>query len=1106
MKLKLIYGRSGTGKSTYLYEDIKAKLNNTTKNNHKIFIVVPEQCNLSAERKLFEITGKKSLINVEVLTLSRMAYRILSEVGGLKKQVSKIGKYMLIYSILSKEKSKLNFLGKSEKNVDIVDRMFTEFKKHQIDVSFLQNLDVKDKYTELKLQDILKLYEKYEEKLKDEFIDENDILDLLVEKIDKTDMLRDSDIYIDEFLGFTKQEYKVFEKLSKLSNEITVAISTDNLEKDTNKENDIFYFNKKYANKLIEIFSKYSDNIELICLDKNLRSKNEELKFLEKNFSNLKIKYDKETKNIHMFLANNPYSEVEYIAKEIHKKVKKCGYRYKDIGIISENMEQYSEDIKAVFQKYEIPVFIDEKKELNQNILIKFIIAMLDIFSKNWSYEAVFNYLKIGLLPVELEKIYKLENYCLKWGIKGSKWNKEFIYEPVNDNQEELEKLRKVIVEPLNKFKEDVSKERNAKEITKGLYNFLINNQINVILNEKIEKYNNYEISDEYNTSFQLLIQVFDEICLLFSDEKMGFEKYKNILQIGINACELGKIPATQDQVVFGDTERTRSHKLKVVFIVGANDGTFPKVNKVEGYLNDSDRAYLKAEGVELAKDSIDSLYEEQFNIYRTLTTPENEIYITYASSDKEGKAIRPSMLIKKIKRCFKNITEESDIISKKYEITNKVASFEETLEVYKDFLNGKDLDKEWEDSLRYFYQKNNANFKRAISGMKFSSKAQVLTKHNIQSLYGGTLFTSVSRLENYRKCPFSFHLTYGLKLKEKEELRLNFTDTGSFMHEVIDEFFKELDERKILIKEVTNSQIKMITDEIIDQLLKTSRYYTFSSTAKFKVLTRRLKKVVLEAIEYIVYTLKNSDFKILGHELEFGNKKNYETIKIDLDGKKVEITGKIDRVDIAEISDKQYVRIIDYKSSMKDLDLNQVMSGLQIQLITYLDAICEQEEVNPSGVLYLGLIDNVVKSDKNLTEEEIEEKIRKNFKMKGLILSDISVVKSMDNKLNTGASDIVPVYITKDGEISNSKSSTVSKEDFESLTKKVKEVIKDIAKEILQGKIDIKPYYYKNKTGCDYCKYKTICMFNNNGKDNEYWYLKNKEKALILEEIRENK
>lgn len=1086
MQLNVVYGRSGTGKSEYIHKDIASKIG-----TKKIYLIVPEQCNLSAEKKLFEISGRQSLIDVEILTLSRMAYRVSQEVGDSKNHISKAGKDMLIYDLITKHKDKLNFLGKSDKNIDIVNRMFTEFKKHSVTTEMLENASLENEYTKLKLRDISMLYSEYEAKLSNNFIDENDALTILANDLDKTNMFDGALIYIDEFLGFTPQEYNVFEKLIVKAEEITVGVCVDEFGGKLDKETDIFYFNKVFINKLMKIANSNNVAVNEVKLEEAYRFKSEELKFLEKNLYVPTQKYEQEVNNIKLFLASNPYSEVEFLAQNIHNLVKNCGYKYSEIGIIAEDVEKYSEDAKVILDKYDIPLFVDEKKELNQNILIKFIIAMIDIFAKGWSYESVLNYLKIGLLPIRKEDIYALENYCMKWGIRGQKWyNKSFEYEEINDKQEVLESLRKQIVEPLLRFKESVSQNRTASEITKEIYNFLIDNRINEILDNKIKEYGSQEVSDEYNTSYKLLISVLEDICLIFNDEKITFEKYKELLQVGLNSCELGKIPATQDQVVFGDTERTRSNKLKVVFVIGINDGSFPKVNKQEGYLNDSDRSELENAGIVIAKNSIDSLFEEQFNIYRTLSTPEETLILSYSSSDKDGKSIRPSILIKKIKRLFPNLKEESDVIEKEFKRTNYKATFEEALNVYKEYLDGKEISKEWEDVLRYFYSKDKKRFSRAISGIYYTNVAEKISDKNIDKLYGNKLNTSVSKLESYRRCPFSFHLTYGLKLREKDELKINALDTGSFMHEVIDMFFKEIDENNLNLKEIDEDTIKRIINKIMNVLLQASRYYIFTSSAKFRLLARRLKKVIYQSISYIIYSLKYSDYSILGHEIEFSRTGDYKPIELDVDGKKIEIVGKIDRVDKAILSDTQYVRIIDYKSSYKDIDMNQVMAGLQIQLITYMDAMCEQSEYEASGMLYMGLIDNVVKNAKNLTEEQIESKIRANFKMKGLLLADVSVIKMMDNKLSTGASDIVPIYITKDGEISEKKSSVISKEDFKGLQIKVKEIIKEIAKEILTGKIDIKPYNYKKKTGCDYCKYKTICMFNTNIKGNEYNYI----------------
>lgn len=1101
-KFNLIYGKSGTGKSQYIYQDIDKKMDQFK----NIYIIVPEQSNLTSEKRFFEITGRKALFHVQVLTLSRMAYRISNEIGSQSKGLSKVGKSMIIYDLLSKYRKELNFLGKSEKNVEIVNQMFTEFKKHNISSKILKNVNLQDKYTTLKVKDINFLYEKYEEHLANGLLDENDELTRLAQNIKHSKMFENASIYIDDFFGFTPQEYLIFDELLKKCDEISVAVTLDKIESNQSKENDIFYFNRMYAKKLLEIADKQNCKIQLINKDKTYRFKTQELEELEKNLYYGKQKIEKETENIELFLASNPYSEVENVAKQIYDLVKNHGYKYREIGMIANDIENYAENVKVILKKYEIPVFIDEKKDLNQNILIQYIFSLLDIFSANWSYDAVFNYLKVGLLGFDYNDICMLENYCKKWGIRGAKWQKQFAYEPLNGRQEKLENVRKQIVEPILKFKQNFFENKTVLELTQNIYQFLIQNNIISNLNEKIKNCQDIEIANEYNTSYKILVNILEEIVNLFGKEKITFEKYKELLLVGIGASELGKIPATQDQVIFGDSDRTRSHQIKVLFVLGMNDGIFPKVNRQEGYLNDNDRILLQENGIKLAKTSLDAIYENQFNIYRTLTIPEEKLFLSYCSSDKDGKSIRPSIFIKKVKRVFPNLTQKSDVVSKQYSVTNEKATFEDALQAYQEFFEGKEIDETWRELLLYFYHKNKKKFTKAFSGTNYTNQAEKISFQSIKKMYGTNLKTTISRLENYRKCPFSFHMTYGLKLKENDNFQMSTIDTGSFMHEIIDCFFQVIDERGLDLKSISDEEIQQIVNQIMDEILQTSRYYIFQSSAKFRMMTKRLKKVVLQSMEYIVYSLKYSNFKSIGHEVEFGNAGKYQPIKLQLDsGENIEIVGKIDRVDVGKLNEKEYVRIIDYKSSIKKLDLNQVISGLQIQLITYLDAITLQDNFEPAGMLYLGLVDNIVKAKKNLSEEEIEKEIRKGFKMQGLLLADVKIVKMMDNKLEQGYSDIVPAYVGKDGNLSK-KSSIASKEEFEALQKTVKQTIQELSKEILKGKIDIKPYSYQKKTGCDYCKYHSICMFNPNLKDNEYDYIKNKNNQEILNQIMEDK
>lgn len=1112
MSLRLVYGRSGTGKSQFLLDEIKKEINN----DKKIYVIVPEQFSFSMEKRLLDTIGTGSVINAEVLTLSRMATRVIEETGGGNTaRLSKIGKAMIIYSCMEKLKSKLRFLNDSNKNLDLVLNSVTEFKKHSITDEDIENVieQTDDEYLKIKLNDIKQILDKYNKTIQGSFIDESDILTLLIDRLDYTNMFDDTLIYIDEFMGFTVQEHKIIEKLIKVSSRVTVTICADELNYDLTDMSDIFYFNKQTANKLLGIARNAGFELEKsVFLEKNKRIKSEELKFLEENLYSKKFnKYNEKCENISIFIAKNPYSEVEYVAREILNLVRDKNVRYRDIGIIAKNIEDYSFNTKAIFDEYNIPIFIDEKKDINNNILMIYIVSLLNILTKNWSYESIFSFLKTGLVNLEETDIFELENYAIKWGIKGSKWYKDdFCYEEKNERQDRINESRKKVVKLVMDFKNTLYSSKKVKDISRELVDFINSNNVSTKiykLAENLENNGLYEMAAEYRNSLKLFYNVLDEMVLVFENDEMNFDKFNNILQIGLSKSEFGSIPSTLDQVVLGDMDRTRLSDIKYLFVLGMNDGVVPSIVKNEGFLNDKDREFLKQNGLDVAKGTIEQIYENQFNIYKIFSNIENKLYLSYPVADKDGRNLRHSVLITKIKNMFRNINESSDVISKEIKITLKDSTFDDAISKYKQYLETGEIEDEWLDVLNWYYINEKDKFLKVLKALDYTNITSNISRKNVEILYGNTMKTSISRLEQYRKCPFSFHLKYGLKLKEPEEFSIRSVDTGSFMHDVIDTFFEYIQEKNINISELEEDNLKEIIYDIIEERLKMSKNYIFTSTPKYTILTERLTKVVYESMTYIVDSLKNSKFKVYGNEIEFKDNSEYKPIIIELsEERKVELTGKIDRADIAEVDGEKYVRIIDYKSSVKDLDLNQVVAGLQIQLISYLDAIVENEDLKPAGMLYFNLIDTIVKNSKNMSDEEIKEKIRKAYKMKGLIVADIDIVRAMDSKLEKGFSDTIPVYIDKDGNISNTRSSTISKEKFESLQKYAKKIIKEISSEILDGNIDIKPYYLNKKTGCDYCEYKSICGFNINNKENEYNYISSYDKDYLLDLIEERK
>lgn len=1113
MSLTFVYGRAGAGKSQFCFKNITEKIS-----NNKIYIITPEQFSYTSEKRLLDSMDTNASLNAEVLTFNRMAYRIISQIGGrTKAELNSVGMSMLIYNILDKNKSSLKLLGKSDKNVELISTVITELEKHKITNSQLDTVckSINNKYLQSKLLDINLVYDQLKKTIGNKYINENALLTMLSENICKTDLFSNSIIYIDEFSGFTKQEYDIIDKLLKIAKDIYITINVDNLEASKFPDTDIFCGNKTTVSKLINIAKLNNIDIKTIHLKESHRFKTPELQHLEKNIYNINYTiYKQKVDNINLFLANNPYTEIENVANSIIELVREKDYKYKDISIITKNIKTYSNIIKAIFSKYDIPVYIDEKKELNQNIFVRYIISLLEIFSKNLSYESMFNYIKLGFIDLDKDDIYILENYCLRWGIRGAKWyNNEWNFG--DEDQEELKKLNNMriqIIEPLLKFKQKfIGKNKSAILISKLLYEFLLENTINRKLEQKIEYLINIgetEIANHYIASWNKVLELLDQIVLIFGEEKFTFDKYIEILKNGLSNTKLGDIPLTNDQIIVGDIDRSRSHKVRATYVIGVNDGVFPNKRNDEGFLNDNDRIILKENGVEIAKTTLDLLYDDNFNIYKALCTPEEKLFLSYVSSDYEGRPEKPSIIIYKIKKIFKNIQEKSDIINQIDYISTKKVTFENLLLKIRKFKDNETISKIWFNIYNYYKNDTDWNIKLTnnLKALEYSNIPNKLSKESINKLYSDKLTTSISKLEQYKSCPFSFYLKYGLKLSEKNTYKIKSIDTGSFMHEVIDEFFEIVREREINIKEIEKNTINKIITNIIEKKLQLNKNYIFTSSPKFINLTIKLKKVIIKSMKYIIEGIKLSDFKVLGTEMEFKKDAEFEPMKIDLEnGGEILITGKIDRVDVAQKQNEKYIRIIDYKSSSRKIDLNDIYAGLQIQLITYLDAVTKSKNALSCGILYFNIIDPVVKTNKNLSDQEIENEIRKQFRMQGLVLDDIDIIKMMDKTISSGASKLIPVNIDTKGNVITSKSNSISKDQFENLQIYINKLIKQIGNEILDGNISLKPYYKNKNTPCKYCSYKPICQFNTNLYGNEYNYIQEYKKETILEMIKNN-
>lgn len=1114
MSLRIVYGRAGSGKSTFCLDEIKESLNSGYRGRH--IIIVPEQFSFQAEKRLVEAIGSSGINGVEVLSFGRLSHRVLGEVGGvIRKHVNPAGKSILAYTIMEGLKGELRVFVKSASQRGFVNTLcgtISEFKRYNITPGALTGLESAGISPQLrdKLHDIGLIYGAFEKRLHDKYIDSDDDLTLLAEKLEQHRLFETAEIWLDEFSGFTPQEYVVIERLLVQAARVNVTLCTDCLEDDLElAEVDAFLPAKAAAARLKKLARELQVTVEAPrALDSGGFKYNKELAFLEANlYTYMHGTYKGSTEYIRLFEAPNLYGEVEAAARDILSKCREENYRYRDIAVITGDLGLYEKVTRVVFEEYGIPCFIDRKKDITGHPLVLLVLSALEVFTGGWSYEAVFRYLKTGLTGMPANEVDLLENYVLANGIKGGSWQSEedWRYQAGQYDEEQLKRIneaRRLAAAPLSRLYRKVKGKNTGKEICTALYEFLCELGIPERLEALVQHFSESgELSraDEYSQVWNILLELLDQVVEAMGDGEVKVETFLELLSVGLAEYSIGLIPAALDQVLVGSLERSKSHQVKVMYILGANDGIFPIPFKQEGILSDRDREALGACGIVLAPDTRGRTFEQQYLIYTALTATSECLRLSWCASDREGRALRSAMTIGRLRRMFPDISFESGMIespagaSPETCISAPSPTFNELVSVMRRKTEGKTADPIW-DKVAGWYKKEEKwqdKYDRMLQGFSYSNQVGLIRQERVRKLYGSNIHTSVSRLEKYSACPFSYYVEYGLKAKERRIMKIDAPDMGSFMHSVIDRFSREVSLTGPGWRKLDREWCRVVVGNIVDELVSDMSGTVFQSSSRYRYLAERLKRVLTRAVWLIAEHIKRSTFEPVGYELGFGEDEKLPPITLELpSGEKMILSGRIDRMDCLDTEEARYFRIVDYKSGSKSFKLADVYYGLQLQLITYLDAASRSigaeadKPVLPAGILYFRLDDPIVIGSRGASEEEIERAIMKELKMKGLLLEDVKLIKEMDTGID-GDSLIIPARINKGGELGRSSAATA--EQFETIKRHVKRLLYKLGEEMLKGDISISPYRRKKMTACAYCGYMSICQFDTRLSGNSY-------------------
>ncbi|MFE1244817.1 helicase-exonuclease AddAB subunit AddB [Fictibacillus sp. NPDC058756] len=1161
MSLQFILGRSGSGKSHSVFQEIREKLAEDPMGSPIIYLV-PDQMTFQSEYKLASTPGLNGMIRAQVYSFSRLAWRILGETGGMTRMhITSTGVRMMLRKIIESKKEELKIFKKASEQsgfYELLELMTTELKRYCIsseDLSWnaetLLSLGQKEnnkKVLKDKMYDLSIISGALEKALAGKYLDSEDYLKLLQEKIPYSDTIKDCEIYIDGFHSFTPQELEAAAGLMAHAKKVTIALtSEESYRPDTDPhELDLFYMTKKTAQVLTQKAKELNVEIEEpIVLSHTPKFISPAIAHIEKQYdARPAISYSK-PEGIHLAAGVNLRSEVEGAARKIIELVRDEGYRYRDIAVTVRNAGSYQPLIETVFADYGIPVFLDQKKSMLHHPLIELIRSSLDVVLKNWRYEAVFRAVKTDMLyPLdEMRKTTSeirrcmddLENYVLALGIQGSRWtdSKPWKYKRFrgfeaddfgktsqDDEKEQLiNDLRDMIVSPMKRLSRDLSKSITVADFCTSLYKYLEDLSVPMKLERlrlHAESEGKLRAAREHGQVWNAVLGLLDEMVELTGSEKLSKETWMQMLETGLESMKFALVPPSLDQVLAGTLERSRFTDVKVNFLLGVNDGIIPLKPKDDGLLSEDEREALERNGVVLAPSARRKLLDEQFMIYLALTNGSDRLFISYALADEEGKTLQPSMVIQRMRDLFPDLKEtlyqnEPGVEEDLSFVQHPVKSVSYLSTQLREWKKGYPISPVWWDVYNWIITDDQYDHyaKKAISSLFYFNREAPLSSSVSKDLYGESILTSISRMELFQSCPFSQFMSYGLKLRERQMYKLEAPDIGQLFHAALKQMNDALQQRRVQWSDLSKGDCYRMAGDIVDLLAPQLQHEILLSSNRHLYIKKKLKEVVGKASHILSEHAKASGFTPAGLELAFGTGGTLPPLVYKLpNGTTMEVAGRIDRVDTAASSKGLLMRVIDYKSSSTGLNLAELYHGIALQMLTYLDvAVAHSEkwlgqESIPAGVLYFHVHNPLLNQKKLLTAEEIEKEVLKKFKMKGLVLAEEEAVQLMDSTMDK-RSNIIPVALTNNG-FHKSHSSVASASNFETMRHHARKMAVSSGTGITDGVIDISPYEMKKKVPCTFCSYKPVCQFDQTLEENQYRQLKPEKDEIILEKMQE--
>ena len=1137
MSLRFCFGPSGSGKSHRIYEEIMQRAAEEPGRN--FLIIVPDQFTMQTQKDLVMRSDRDGILNIDVLSFGRLSHRILEEVGTKEMPVlDDTGKSLVLQKVAADLKEQLPAMGSllhKQGYIHEVKSAISEFMQYGISTQDMDKLITsaqKRGALAMKLKDLKTLYRGFQDYIRDHFITTEETLDVLRRSLSKSKILKGSVVVFDGFTGFTPIQNRLIQELMRVCAEtivtVTIGVGEDPYKMDG--EQKLFHLSKKTVADLEKLAAEAEVERGEDLFVKggpNRFAKAPALHYLEQNLFRYQYEpYAGEQQEIHMFEALSPREEVHQTALYIRHLIREQGMTYRDIAVVIGDLEGYASYVETEFGQLEIPCFLDRTRGIALNPMIEYIKSALQLYIKDFSYDTVFHFLRSGMADISREEIDELENYVIRTGARGYRtYSRLFTRrtEELQGNAEGSEQAEEKTMERLNRIRQQfmdaveilhMGSQEKAGDYVSHLYDFLEQNQVQQkLLNyqQQFEKEGDLSRAREYAQIYRLVMDLLDQVYELLGEEEISRQEFADILEAGFGEITVGTIPQNVDRIVVGDMERTRLKQVKVLFFLGVNDGNIPKNASKGGIISDMDREFLIESGTEMAPSPRQQMYIQRLYLYLNMTKPSEQLYLSYAKVNSEGKGIRPSYLIDTVRKLFPAMSVEyPQNRSRLEQIEGRQEGARYLAEELREYVEGTLPEEERQDFyLMYRAYEADAAGRDLLTRAAFRRyRESGLSRIVARALYGQQLENSVSRLETYAACACRHFLQYGLSLQEREEFGFEASDMGTVYHAVLENFAGKLAESNLTWWDFTEDFAAKAVKESVEAYAATYGETVLYSSARNEYAITRMSRILTRTVLTLQKHLKQGSFQPDDYELSFRFAEDLDSIHVDLsEDEKMHLQGRIDRIDVSEDAEHVYVKVIDYKSGNRKFDLAALYYGLQLQLVVYMNAAMEMEsrkhpdkEIVPAALLYYHIDDPTIETPVELTDEQINEQILAKLRMNGVVNSDPGVVERLDRYMQD-KSVVIPVEKKKDGSFS-ARSGVLSREEMQLISSYVDAKIRSIGREILDGKIAANPYEKGNEEACTYCAYKKVCGFDGSIPGYEKRQLEDLDKQALMQRM----